>query len=72
MIRGYTKELADYVRKRGKFFASCHSCTHYGVDEICDNSNVTSFDIISIDGRIFCPFWRPEQGKDYGQKEIEQ
>ena len=72
MIRGYTKELADYVRKRGKFFASCQSCTFFGNEDMCENNNVTSFDIICMDGRIFCPFWRPEQGKDCGQKEIKQ
>lgn len=72
MIIGYTKELADYVRKRGKFFASCYSCTSFGSEDACENNNVTSFDIMELEGRVFCPFWRPEQGKDCGQEEIKQ
>lgn len=70
MIIGYTQELADWLRSRAKYIASCASCTHLGTEDICTNNNVTSFDILSVEGRTFCPFWRPEQGKDYGQKEI--
>lgn len=64
MIIGYTKELANYVRSRGKYFASCQSCQYFGIDDICENNNVTSFDIIKVDDRVFCPFWRPEDGQE--------
>lgn len=61
---GYTKELAEYVKQRGKYFARCESCKYFDSSNICSNSQVTSFDIISLEDRCFCVFWKPEEGKD--------
>lgn len=60
---GYTKELAKYVEERGKYFARCESCRYYDETNTCTNNQVTSFDVMSIEGRCFCMFWQPERGE---------
>ncbi len=62
-ITGYTKELANYVAEKGRYFARCESCRYYDDTDTCSNNQVTRFDIVNMDGRYFCMFWQPEKGE---------
>lgn len=60
---GYNKELENYIAEMGKYLARCESCRYYDEAETCSNNQVTSFDVVSVEGRNFCMFWQPEKGE---------
>lgn len=62
--RGYTKELAQKIRKGAKFIARCESCKHYDEGGNCTNCNVTEFDLVKDGERQFCLLWSPEDDTD--------
>ena len=60
--RGYTKELAQRIKKGAKFIARCESCKYYDEFKSCTNCNVTEFDLGTEGDRHFCLLWSPEDG----------
>jgi hypothetical protein len=60
--RGY-KESREKVLKSAKFTRSCFNCDYYyktmsDKEEVCQNSNVTQFDLVTEENNIFCCYWR--------------
>jgi hypothetical protein len=63
MRRGYSP-LNKQMENKGRFIASCDSCTYFyseelGVPEYCHNMGVTKFDMAETEeGRIYCTYWK--------------
>lgn len=60
--KGY-EETRSKMKKYPKFFMSCFNCDYYykGVrdqDELCQNNNVLSYDMVVREGTIFCSHWK--------------
>lgn len=59
--RGF-KETRDKVKKGLKYTRSCFNCDYYykkmgDKEEVCQNPNVTKFDMVVSEGNIYCCFW---------------
>lgn len=60
--RGY-KECRERVMKSAKFTRSCFNCDYFykGVgdtEEVCQNSNVTQFDLVMEENNVYCCYWK--------------
>lgn len=57
LFRVGAKALQKQINKKRLFnIASCDSCIYFHND--CRNPNVTEFDIIETDDKIYCNFWK--------------
>lgn len=61
---GYDTRLYVALMKAAHFISRCESCKYYDENDICQNSFVTPFDMVTEEGRTFCCFWKPEDVKD--------
>mgnify|MGYP000086900478 CR=1 FL=1 len=58
------KPVVKQLMKRSKYVMSCESCKYLykgeGDDEeLCQNSNVTEWDMITDERAIYCTYWTP-------------
>lgn len=65
--RGY-KESREKVKKSAKFTRSCFNCDFYfktmsDKEEVCQNLNVTQFDLVTDENNIYCCYWRQSERK---------
>lgn len=66
--RGY-KEVRDKVSKGIKYTRSCFNCDYYyktmsDKGEMCQNPNVTEFDMVTDKNNIYCCYWGQSERKD--------
>lgn len=66
--RGY-KEVREKVAKSLKYSRSCFNCEYFyktmsDKEEMCQNSNVTQFDIVTASNNIYCCYWKMSERKD--------
>lgn len=60
--RGY-KPVRDKLRKGSKYNMSCYNCEYYyqtpeDTEEVCQNTNVSKYDMVITDNKIYCNFWK--------------
>lgn len=60
--RGYNDSRAK-VKKSIKFMRSCFNCDSFyktmsDKEEVCQNPNVTSYDLVVEDNNAYCCFWK--------------
>lgn len=60
--RGY-KTVRDKIRKGSKYTMSCYNCDYYyqtddDTEEVCQNTNVSRYDMVMTDSNIYCNFWK--------------
>ena len=52
------KALQEQINKKRLFhIASCYSCIYFH-EEDCHNPNVTEFDMIETEDKLYCNFWK--------------
>ena len=60
--RGYN-DVRDRVRKGSKYTMSCYNCEYFyqteeDDEEVCQNTNVSKYDMVMTENNIFCNFWK--------------
>jgi hypothetical protein len=65
--RGY-KVIRDKIEKNAKYNRSCLNCNCYSkeegdFEEVCQNTEVLSFDICVEGERTWCCYWRSVKGE---------
>lgn len=60
--RGYS-DSRNKVKKAVKFMRSCFNCDFFyktmsDKEEVCQNPNVTQFDLVVEDNNAYCCFWK--------------
>ena len=60
--RGYS-EVKEKAKNKSRYVMSCNNCDYLYDDkngeEVCNNPDVLSFDIIvDDDGRVYCHHWK--------------
>lgn len=58
------------MNKFSKELMSCQTCNYFYQEsddnpvEVCHNSNVTEFDMVNAENRVYCSLWQPVNGKN--------
>lgn len=65
---GYN-ECRERVSKTVKYSRSCFNCASYYKDfgddeEVCQNPEVTKFDIVVDGNNIYCTYWKPSSSPE--------
>ena len=65
--RGY-KESREKVVKSAKFTRSCFNCDFFyklmsDSEEVCQNPNVTQFDLVVDNNNAYCCYWKQSSRK---------
>lgn len=66
--KGY-KDSREKVKRSAKFTRSCFNCDYFyktisDKEEVCQNPNVTQFDLVTEENNIFCCYWRQSERKE--------
>lgn len=72
--RGY-QESRDNVAKSVKFTRSCFNCDYFyktmsDKGEMCQNPNVTRFDLVTTDNNVYCCYWKQSSRKSPDDKSL--
>ena len=70
--RGF-KPIFRKLMKRSKYVMGCESCRYFykgkGDDEeLCQNENVTEWDMVNNERTIYCTYWTPCGGEEDSQR----
>ena len=68
-------EVSDRLSKRNKYLMSCKSCVHFFQThddeyELCQNENVTEFDMVNTESSVYCSYWQPVGGVSEREKRM--
>lgn len=66
--KGY-KDSREKVKRSAKFTRSCFNCDYFyktmsDKEEVCQNPNVTQFDLVTEENNIFCCYWIQSERKE--------
>ena len=66
--KGY-KDSREKIKRSAKFTRSCFNCDYFyktmsDKEEVCQNPNVTQFDLVTEENNIFCCYWRQSERKE--------
>lgn len=61
--RGYDK-VRQKMEKPNRYIMSCENCQSFSqekgdTEEVCQNMNVSEYDLVFTDKTMYCSYWKP-------------